>query len=375
MQKSVRPTWAEIDLAAIAKNVETVRSFVAPAEVCAVVKAFGYGHGLVRVAEAAITAGATSAGVALVEEGRALRQAGIDEPILVLSEPLPTAMDELVQFGLTPSVYSLDGVESLGGAVERARVSDYPVHVKIDTGMNRVGVSPADALDVVRAVEKHKRLKLQGVFTHFSVADEPQNQYTKKQLERFQRLLDLFEHENISIPVRHAANSAAALAFPESHFDMVRLGIAMYGIAPSLELAGIVPLQPAMSLKTRVTFVKRIGPNEPISYGMRYRTSKESTIATAPIGYADGLNRALGIQRADVLIGGQRHNIAGTVTMDQVVVDCDNSEIAIGDEVVLLGRQGNEEISAWEWAHHLNDIAWTVVCGVSSRVPRRYLPD
>lgn len=370
--RSVRPTWAEIDLAAITHNVQTIKTKTAPAKFCAVVKAFAYGHGLVRVAETAVRAGADYLAVALVEEGRALRNAGIDEPILLLSEPLPNAMAELVESRLIPTLYSREGMEALASEVPVGE--RYPVHVKVDSGMHRVGINPNDAIGLIEAIAKHDRLTLEGVFTHLAVADELDNAYTGSQLERFQSVLDALATKNIAPTMVHAANSAAALAHPQARFDLVRVGIAMYGVPPSGDFVNGYDLHPAMSLHSRVTYVKRVPANSSVSYGMHYQTSNETTLATLPVGYADGVVRELGLCGGEVLLGGKRFPIAGAVTMDQVVIDCGDEDVHIGDEAVLLGRQGNEEISAWEWAEKLGTtIDYTIVTGISSRVPRRYV--
>jgi alanine racemase len=370
----VRPVWAEVDLSAIARNVATLRSVVAPARFCAVVKADGYGHGAVPSARAALAGGAEVLAVALAAEGAELRAAGIDAPVLVLSEASVAELDELVDARLDATVYTLAGVARLEG-VAAAADQQVQVHVKVDTGMHRVGAQPDEVLAVVHAVVAAEHLALGSVFTHCAVADEPDNPFTGEQLARFRTVLDELAAAGIEVPCTHAANTAAALDHREARLDLVRCGIGIYGIAPAPALADRVVLEPAMSLRARVSHVKRVRAGEGISYGLRYRPATDATIATVPLGYADGLPRRLGQLGGTVLLGGRHRPIAGSVTMDQILVDCGDDEVAVGDEVVLLGRQGDATITADDWAALLGTIAYEIVCGISLRVPRTYLED
>jgi alanine racemase len=371
-----RPVWAEIDLGAVRANARWLSRLAAPASLCAVVKAFGYGHGPVRVAEAAIAGGAGWLAVATVEEGVQLRQAGITEPVLLLSEPVPGAMPDVVAWSLTPTLYTRGGVEAAARAVA-GYGSRQPlrVHVKVDTGMHRVGADPAEAVAIIEHATGRPELEVEGLCTHFAVADEPEDPFTEVQLARFADTVGRVSDAGIRPRILHAANSAGAIAFPAARFDLVRCGIALYGLAPSPALSSQCDgLVPAMAVKARVSFVKRVDAGERISYGRRYGVDRRTTIATVPIGYADGVPRRWSAAGGHVLIGGQRRPIAGTVTMDQITVDCGDDPVAVGDEVVLLGRQDAMEITAWEWAEALGTIAYEVVCGISSRVPRDYLP-
>jgi alanine racemase len=369
-----RPAWVEVDLDAVRHNTSLLASRAAPAAVMAIVKADGYGHGSVAVALATLEAGATWLGVALVEEGIELREAGIDAPILLLSEPPATASDAVVGAGLTPVVHSRRFADALAKATAGAgAVEPLPVHLKVDTGMHRIGCAPEEALDVARAVAKHRELRLEGLLTHFAVADEPDNDYTAAQIARFRAVRTQLARAGIRPATVHAANSAGLLAHPKARYDMVRCGIAIYGIAPSPALAGALPsLRPALSLKANVSFVRRLAAGERLSYGLRYRLDTTSTVATVPLGYADGVPRRLGEVGGEVLVGGRRRPIAGTVTMDQLLVDLGDDPCAAGDEVVLIGRQGEAEITAAEWAERLGTIPYEVCCAISDRVPRRY---
>lgn len=371
----LRPVWAEIDLGAVRRNAGRLAELAAPAELCAVVKAQAYGHGPVRVAEAALQGGASWLAVALVEEGVALRVAGITEPVLLLSEPPPGAWAEVVRHRLTATVYTHGAIEAAAKAVADAGADPLPVHVKVDSGMHRVGAAPDDAVELAALVDARGELVLDGVFTHLAVADELDNPFTGEQLARFGRVLDALAARRVRPRLVHAANSAATVAVPDARFDLVRCGIALYGLPPAPVLEGAVELEPAMSLKAQVSYVKEVPAGEAVSYGLRYRLAGPSMIATVPVGYADGVPRRLGATGGEVLVRGRRRPIAGTITMDQLMVDCgDDREVRAGDEVVLLGRQGGEEVTAWEWATRLDTIAYEVVCGISARVPRVWLP-
>jgi alanine racemase len=367
VSETFRPTWAEVDLEAIRHNVRALKP--PGAELMAVVKADGYGHGDVRVARAALEAGATWLGVALVEEGIRLREAGIHAPILVLSEPPPGASAAAIEAGLTATVYSEEAAAALGAA---RRAGDGPprVHLKVDTGMHRVGVAPERAVELAARITELD-LDLEGVWTHFARSEEIDDPTTDEQLKRFREVLDALQAAGITPRYRHAANSAAAMARPETHLDVVRVGIAMYGISPGTQVAGRAELRPAMSLRSRVSHVRRLSAGEAVSYGHRYRLERDSWVATVPIGYADGYLRVLSAG-ALVLIGGTLLPVAGTVTMDQIVVDCGDHEVELGAEVVLFGRQGRRRITAEQVAGWAGTIGYEVVCGVSARVPRRY---
>jgi alanine racemase len=365
----VRPSWVEVDLGAISHNVEALRQGVTPARVCAVVKADGYGHGDVPAAEAALAGGADMLGVALVEEASRLREAGIDAPILLLSEPPLHDATEVVRWNVEPTAYRLAFVEALAAAA----IGPVPVHVKVDTGMHRVGVDPPQALEVARAVVAAPNLVLQGLWTHFAVAEEDA-EFTKTQLGIFGDVLEALEAEGIDPDVVHTANSAGALTFPEARFDMVRLGISIYGLRPSPDVAPGLDLRPAMRVVSEVALMRRLPAGERPSYGRRRPLPADAFVATVPLGYADGVARRLGSKGGEVLVGGKRRPFAGTVTMDQILVDMGDDVAEVGDEVVLLGRQGDEEITADEWAAKLDTINYEIVCDFGPRLPRRYVP-
>ncbi|MGH9024555.1 MAG: alanine racemase [Acidimicrobiia bacterium] len=373
MTQQYRPAWVEVDLGAIRANVAALAEAARPARLMAVVKAGAYGHGAVPVARAALDASATWLGVALVEEGIELRDAGIRAPILVLSEPPIAAAAAVVAHDLTPFVYTASGIEALAKAVvagERGRPRS--VHLKVDTGMHRVGCTPADAVALATSVGEHDELVLGGVATHLAVADQRDNPETGAQLDRFDGVIADLDAAGLRPPLAHAANSAGMLGHPRAHYDLVRPGIAIYGTAPVGWLADRVSLRPALSLRARVTFVKELPAGSGVSYGLTYSLSKAGRIATVPLGYADGVPRALGSSGGEVLINGTRLPIAGRVTMDQFMVDAGDASVEPGDEVVLVGRQGEDEIPATEVAGRVGTIAYEIIAGLGSRVPRTY---
>lgn len=371
----LRPTWAEVDLGAIRHNTAVLAALVAPARLCAVVKAWAYGHGPVEVSAAVLEGGASWLAVALVEEGLALRRAGIQAPILVLSEPPAEAMLEVAGANLTPTLYTVAGAEAAADAsraVHRSR--PLPVHVKVDTGMHRVGTSAAGALVVADAITRRPELMLEGLWTHLAVADEPEDPYTAEQLEAFAKVAGTLDERGMRPALLHTANSAGAIWHPGARLDMVRCGIALYGLAPALGLPGCDDFRPAMALKSRVSYVKPLAAGQRVSYGLNWQAGEDTVLATVPLGYADGVPRRLSASGGDALIGGRRCPMAGTITMDQLLVDCGpGAAVQPGDEVVLIGRQGDEEITAWEWAERCGSIGYEVVCGVSARVPRIYV--
>lgn len=365
------PLWAEVDVGCIRRNVASLRAMVAPGKrLLAVVKADGYGHGAVPAARAALAGGADWLAVARVHEGAALREAGISAPILLLAEPPAAGIPQVVALGLVATLYTERSAKLLAAAAQQAgRV--IPVHVKVDTGMHRYGLPPEAAPGFLAMLAGQPGLRAEGIWSHFAVAEDVLNPYTRQQFERFGAVLaDLGPAADGLI--RHLANSAGLLTFPEAHFDMVRTGIATYGIHPSPELASRVHLEPALSLKSRVGLTKTLAAGESVSYGQRFVLAREGVVATVPAGYADGVRRGL-TNIGEVLIRGGRWRVAGTITMDHLMVDIGDGEVDDGDEVVLLGRQGNEAITAADIAATLGTIPYEVVCGISARVPRVYV--
>jgi alanine racemase len=370
---SGRWAWAEVHTGLIQHNVAIIAERVAPAQIWAVVKANAYGHGAVPVAQAALAAGATGLCVAIVDEGVALRRAGITAPILVLSEQPAELAEFIVGYQLTPTITTSRGAAVIGNlAAQQQRT--VPVHIKIDTGMHRVGVAPEELRQLVSYMGSQPSLTIEGVYTHFAVADEPSHPANAAQLEKFTAVIADLASLGINPPLIHTANSAAALANPDARFNMVRLGIAMYGLRPGPGVADFCAgLIPAMALKGRVSAVRWVKAGEGVSYGLRKPLAADSLIATVPIGYADGVPRALGTTDIPVLLNGVPRMLAGTVTMDQVMLDCaQDSMVTVGDEVVFLGRQGDHAVTADQWADAIGTIGYEITCGISPRVFRRY---
>jgi alanine racemase len=364
-------SWVVVDHAALRHNLAVIRDLVGEGPiVCAVVKAGGYGHGAVEVARTALGAGASWLAVAHAVEGAELRAAGIDAPVLLLSEPV--GADEIrlvVEHGLRTAVYTPAVIDALA-----ATGAPVPVHLKVDTGMRRVGADPADAVALARRVERSGRLRLEGVWTHCAVADEPANAFTGAQLQQLAEVTDTLRRAGVEVPLRHAANSAAVLTRPDGHLDLVRPGIALYGVAPAPALSALVPLRPVLSWHSTVALVKKVRAGQGVSYGHHGRPERDTVVATVPVGYADGLPRRWGLAGGVVLIGGRRRPVLGVVTMDQVIVDCGpDADIAVGDEVVLIGGQGDGRLDVAEPAAATGTIAYEILTGIGPRVQRRHI--
>lgn len=368
----MRPTVAEIDLDAIVFNLRGIRKKVAPAGIMAVVKADAYGHGAVPVARTALSHGACCLGVALVEEAIELRQANIDAPILVFGGMMPKDAPLFVEYQLQATVYDTKTLIALEQAAkQKNRVMD--VHVKIDTGMGRVGVDWRQAMPLFEQIAAMSSVRLKGVYTHFATADMIDKSYAHLQLARFRHVLKQLQDRGIEVPLKHAANSGAILDLPESYFDLVRPGVMMYGYYPSKETSESVPLKPAMTFKTRVLHIKKISRGESVSYGRKFIASQDTTIATLPVGYADGYNRLLSNQ-GEVIIRGRRYPVVGRVCMDLIMVDVGlKTAVRVGDEAILFGRQGREQITVQSICDKLSTIPYEVTCWVSKRVPRLYV--
>jgi alanine racemase len=375
MNAAMRWAWAEVDLGAVEHNVRLMRRWIAPAELWAVVKADGYGHGAVRVAQRALAAGATGLCVALAAEGDELRAAGIDAPILVFGQQPSDHLALMRARGLIATAFTADYVEALEAVAAGDGGDPWPVHINVDTGMQRVGVSWRHPVAPISAVAAAPHLDLAGVYTHFACADDPTSPATAAQLARFDTVLSDLDRLSLRPRLVHAANSAAAVSAPTSRLSLVRAGIAIYGISPGAGVDHLVAgLRPAMSLKARVSYVKTVEAGSFISYGWRHQFSQRTNVITVPCGYADGVPRRLGTLAdgpgAMVLVGGQRRPIVGVVTMDQFMVDVGDDDVAVGDEVVLIGTQGDERILATDWADRLGTIGYEIVCGISRRIPR-----
>ena len=381
---NVNLTWAEIDLDAIAHNAQELKRLIGgKTKLMAVVKANGYGHGAAPVAKTALDNGASCLAVHRTLEGVELRQAGITAPVLIMGYTLPAQAETIVHWDLTPTVNTLEQAQALSAAAlhppfippnfggERGGV--LPIHVKVDTGLSRFGLLPEEVVDFVRAVSELPGLTLEGVYTHFAMADATDKAYTLQQFESYLEVVKRLEEAGFTIPIKHVASSAATLDLPETHLDMVRCGIILYGLRPSDEVEPTIPLRPAMTLKSRVARVRILPAGSSISYGCTYTTKEPTRVALVPVGYGDGYHRLIS-NRGQVLVRGQRAPIVGRVCMDQFVVQVsDIPNVQQDDEVVLLGQQGDDEISAEEVAAWAETINYEVTTSLLPRVTRVYL--
>lgn len=375
MKEIARPVWAEVDLGAVAHNVQAVKGLLKPkTKLMAIVKANGYGHGAFQIACTALKHGAEYLGVATLGEGVRLREQGIEAPIIVLGYTPADEVQEVLDYRIATTLYTWEMAEALSrAAVERGEQA-YG-HVKIDTGMGRIGFLPEkESIETIKKIVALPGLTVEGLFTHFSAADEADKTYTRKQLTLFKEFISQLEQEGIDIPLKHAANSAGLIDLPETHFDMVRAGIILYGLYPSEEVErDRIKLIPAMTLKARVSFVKQVEAGACISYGRKYTAQDKRVIATLPLGYADGYPRSL-THKSQVLLGGQRVPTVGRICMDQFMVDVSTvPQVKIDDEAVIFGSQGKERIAVEEIAELLQTINYEIVCMLSERVPRVYL--
>lgn len=374
--------WAEINLAAIAHNVRQLRRITNDhAQLMVAVKANGYGHGAVEVALTAMANGADQLGVARVEEGVALREAGIQAPILILGYTAAEEILPLIDHGLTATLYSLENARAMSKAALNHQTT-LRFHIKVDSGMGRLGIPCEDlrldrsrqAAKEIAAMAQLPGLEPAGLFTHFATADHADKAFAQLQFSRFQKLSADLEDSGLNIPIKHAANSGAIIDMPETHLDMVRAGISVYGLFPSRSVdQSRIDLQPALALKAKIIHLKKVPSGTKISYGGTWEATTPTTIATLPVGYGDGYSRLLS-NKGQMLVRGQKAPIAGRICMDLTMLDVGHiKDVGIGDEVVLIGQQGDESITADEVAARLDTINYEVVTNLMARVKRVYV--
>jgi alanine racemase len=365
-----RSVWVEIDLGAIAHNVQEIRKITPEnTQICAVVKADAYGHGAVAVAKTVLEAGADRLAVAIMSEALELRRAGFRVPILVLGYTPICQAPIVADHNITQTIFSMELAQALSKAAVIAGKT-VNVHIKIDTGMGRIGIRPEDAGEFAVAVARLPGIRIEGVFSHFATSDSGDKNFTYVQYQQFMQAVQYIEDKGIRIPIRHIANSAALLDLPEMHLDMVRPGIILYGLWPSDEVDHSIELRPAMKFKAQVCFAKSMPVDASISYGRAYFTSKKSKIATLPVGYADGWSRLL-VNKVNVVVRGQRAPLVGRVCMDQCMIDVTHiPETVAGDEALLFG---GPELPVDEVAGHMGTINYEIICMVGKRVPRLYV--
>lgn len=361
-------TWLEIDLGAIKNNIKQIKDMTRT-QVMAIIKANGYGHGVLAVAEAATQAGASWLGVARIEEALNLRAAGIESELMVLGYTPPILIPEAIGNNIHVAIYDREMAQAYVSFAEKVE-GRLKAHLKIETGMGRLGMAPEFAHDFLYEYKNHPKVVIDGIFTHFARADEPQVNSAVKQLTKFKDLLHHLDRVKLRPPMVHAANSAAVLNFPEAYFDLVRPGIAIYGLDPSPETKLPETFRPALTWKARLTSVRTLPPGHGVSYGSVYVTSDDERIGVIPVGYGDGYRRILGQQ---VILRGKLVDVVGRVCMDQCMLQLDSvPEAQPGDEVVLLGRNGDQEISANDLAARWGTINYEVLCGLADRLPRVY---
>ncbi len=368
---SLRPTHVEVNLARLAGNLSAIRKKVAPAKVMPVVKANAYGHGLAPVAHYLLAHGADMLGVAILDEGIALRQAGIRAPILVLGGLLPEQIPHYLQHDLLLTVTSTANLQQVETAA-RQMGCVAGVHLKIDTGMGRLGTPYYEAEPVLAASLECSHLKIEGIFSHFANSDAADLASARLQIERFEQVLKFYERAGLPIPMRHMANSGGILQLPESYFDLVRPGIMLYGVYPSKETARTVAVRPALTWKTRAVYSKVLRPFHPVSYGSTWQSDHPVRLLTLPVGYGDGYFRLLS-NKAPVLVGGRKYPLVGRVCMDQILIDLEADEAEAGAEVILIGESGGQSITCDDLADLVGTIPYEILTNINARVPRVYV--
>jgi alanine racemase len=370
LSEIVRPTVAEVDLVRITHNYRAIRQKVAPARVMPVLKANAYGHGLVEIARHLVGLGAAYLGVAVLEEGILLREEGIEAPILVMGGIMGNQIPYFLDYGLTitaSSIEKLDQIDRAAGAMGvRARI-----HLKIDTGMERIGVHYYSADGFLQESLKCSHCDIEGIYSHFANADSRDLSSARTQLERFKAVLDFYESRGIQPPMRHMANSGAVLQLPESYFDMVRPGILLYGVYPSLETERTFQVEPALTWKSNVVYFKVVLPGHPVSYGSTWQPDEMVRVVTVPVGYGDGYFRRMS-NKAQVIIRGRKYPVVGTICMDQIMVNIGWDSAYNGDEVILLGTAEGEQITCEALAEWAGTNPYEILTNINTRVPRLY---
>jgi alanine racemase len=368
----VRATWAEINLTRLSQNLKAIQAHVAPAKVMIIVKANAYGHGLVEVVKH-LSSQADYIGVAVLEEGIFLRELGVTAPILVLGGIWGDQVPNYLHHKLTLTASSVERLKQIDDIAGQLGVKA-KVHLKIDTGMERIGVHYYNAQTIQEAALRCDNIEVEGIFSHFANADAPNLQHARLQLERFNEVVRFYDNHSLPLPIRHMANSAAILRIPESHLDMVRPGIMLYGVYPSVEVEHVIQVRPVLAWKSRVVYFKVVRSGHPVSYGSIWQSDHEVRIVTLPVGYGDGYFRRLS-NNAQVIIRGKKYPQVGTVCMDQMMVNIENDSAFNGDEVTLIGESGSEAITAQDLADWAGTIPYEILTNINTRVPRIYISE
>ena len=370
MTDSSRPTWCDIDLAALERNYSAIKQVVGASKMMPVIKADAYGHGLTQIGTRLQEIGAPCLAVAYVEEGLALRAAGITVPIQVLGGAVTRQIPLFLEHGLTFTAPSVDKLLQISDAAEAANTTA-KVHLKIDTGMERIGVHHYNADTLFEAALSCTSLEVEGVFSHIASADDTDLESARIQLERFLEALDFYDRRSLPTPTRHIANSAAIVALPEAHLDLVRPGLLLYGIEPTDQTSKTIIVEPLLSWRSEVIYFKVVEAGSPVSYGGTWAPEHSTRVVTLPVGYADGYRRGLS-NRAQVLIKGNRHNVVGSVCMDQTMIDIGTASAYNGDQVVLVGSDGNQQITIRDLALWSDTVPYEILTSITARVPRRW---
>lgn len=372
--RHLRPVWAEVDLDKLAHNMREIRRNAVSKDIIAVIKADGYGHGALDIAPTLLENGATRIAVAVLNEAVELRRGGIEEPIMVLGFTPPSQIDMLLRYDIEQTVYSYDLAKEISQLAKKKNKAA-KIHIALDTGMGRIGFLPDDeSSELVYKISKLPNIIIEGLYSHFSSADEEDKTYTNMQLHRYNAFYNKLISNGVKVNIRHIANSAAIIDMPQSHFEAVRPGIILYGYYPSEQVfKNKIDLKPVMSLKTNIVHIKNLPAGEYISYGREFKTLRESVIATLPVGYADGYTRLL-FNKAKVIINGSFVPVIGRICMDQCMVDVTEvKNVKVGDEVVLMGEQGGLSFTADHIAELIGTINYEITCMISKRVPRVYI--
>ncbi|EGW37961.1 alanine racemase [Desulfosporosinus sp. OT] len=366
----LRQVWAEVNLQTLRENYNKLQAYTR-SEMMPIVKADAYGHGVIPIVKTLQACGAKRFAVALLQEALEIKAVFPELTVMILGATELDQMDTLVEKEIIPTIYQLSQALALSEAAVKQNKT-VRLHIKVDTGMNRIGFREID-FDEIMEISVLPNLYIEGIFTHFATSDQSDLSFARVQLKRFQALYEKLKTAGLNIPIRHAANSAAIIHFPESHFELVRPGISLYGLVPSAQIGGNVGLEPVLSWKAKVSHVKSIKTGETVSYGCTFQAAYPTCVATIPVGYADGLRRALS-NYGEMLIHGRRSTMIGRICMDQTMLEVTKiSKVQVGDVVTILGKDGYEQITATEMAGWMGTISYEVVCGISKRVPRIYL--
>jgi alanine racemase len=375
----MRPTFAEISLNNLRSNFLNIRKKVRNAKIMAVVKADAYGHGVKEVVDLYNSLGNRKPeyfAVAICDEALELRRHNVKQPVLVFDPFEKSEAEAVFKYDIIPTVFNnshLDILLRAGNSFgnKSSAGKKIKVHVKIDTGMNRLGINSDEAIPFIKKLSKNERFLIDGIYTHFATSDDKNKDFANIQLKRFKDLLDELKKRNIKYGLAHAANSGAILDMPESYFDMVRPGICLYGYYPSLETSESIELKPVMSLISRIASVKAINKNDTVGYGQTFTAKAKTKIASVPIGYADGYNRNLS-NKAKAIINGKKYNLIGRVAMDRIMFNVKSDNVKVNDKVILIGKENGVQVTAWDWSKLLDTIPYEITCNISKRVPRVY---